>query len=156
MNSINLTNSVEPIDNENKSTSESVTEQTPKSTSDPGFIKNIRSYVLKKLTPDNKKLILLITFGLVTIVILYTENSNHISQKGGDIKQMVDDTAGIVAYKMLSDTEGFNVINFMMTKLIPLILWVIGLIVALTSPFLMYLFFVYNMLYNMIKTMGTM
>ena len=68
---------------------------------------------------------------------------------------MVDDTAGIVAYKMLSDTEGFNVINFMMTKLIPLILWVIGLIVALTSPFLMYLFFVYNMLYSMIKTMGT-
>ena len=155
MNSINLTNSIEPIDNENKSTSKSVSEQTPKSTSDPGFIKNIRSYVLKKLTPDNKKLILLITFGLVTIVILYTENSNHISQKGGDIKQMVDDTAGIVAYKMLSDTEGFNVINFMMTKLIPLILWVIGLIVALTSPFLMYLFFVYNMLYSMIKTMGT-
>ena len=68
---------------------------------------------------------------------------------------MVDDTAGVVAYKMLSDTEGFNVINFMMTKLIPLILWVIGLIVAMASPFLLYLFFVYNMLYSMIKTMGT-
>lgn len=155
MNSINLTNSVEPIDNENKTTSKSVSEQTPKSTSNSSLINNIRSYVLKKLTPYNKKLILLITFGLVTIVILYTENSNHISQKGGDIKQMVDDTVGVVAYKMLSDTEGFNVINFMMTKLIPLILWVIGLIVAMASPFLLYLFFVYNMLYSMIKTMGT-
>ena len=68
---------------------------------------------------------------------------------------MVDDTVVVVAYKMLSDTEGFNVINFLMTKLIPLILWVIGLIVAMASPFLLYLFFVYNMLYNMIKTMGT-
>ena len=155
MNSINLTNNVEPIDNENKTTSKSVSEQIPKSTSNSSLINNIRSYVLKKLTPDNKKLILLITFGLVTIVILYTENSNQISQKGGDIKQMVDDTAGIVAYKMLSDTEGFNVINFLMTKLIPLILWVIGLIVAMASPFLLYLFFVYNKLYNMIKTMGT-
>jgi len=144
---MNSTNSVELTENENKS--------TLKSTLKPRFIKNIQSYLLKKLTTRNKKLILLITFGLVTIVILYTENSNHISQKGGDIKQMVDDTVGVVAYKMLSDTEGFNVINFMMTKLIPLILWVIGLIVALASPFLMYLFFVYNMLYNMIKTMGT-
>ena len=67
---------------ENKTTSKSVSEQTPKSTSNSSLINNIRSYVLKKLTPDNKKLILLITFGLVTIVILYTENSNHIIQKG--------------------------------------------------------------------------
>ena len=41
MNSINLTNSVEPIDNENKTTSKSVSEQIPKSTSNSSLINNI-------------------------------------------------------------------------------------------------------------------
>ena len=140
---MNSTNSVELIDNENKSTLK------------PRFIKNIQSYLLKKLTTRNKKLILLITFGLVAIVTLYTENSNMIIQNGGDVAEMVDQGVGVVAYQLLASKEGFNIINFMISTLIPLILKVIGFIVSLASPFLMYMFFVYNMLYSMIKTMGT-
>jgi len=140
---MNSTNSVELTDNENKSTLK------------PRFIKNIQSYLLKKLTTRNKKLILLITFGLVAIVTLYTENSNMIIQNGGDVAEMVDQGVGVVAYQLLASKEGFNIINFMISTLIPLILKVIGFIVSLASPFLMYMFFVYNMLYSMIKTMGT-